>query len=50
MEINCGGIVDVKTAADKQILTAMSQKYIEGCRQTQTVDKWQFGEAVRSKN
>ena len=32
----------MKTKADKQILTAMSQKYIEGCRQTQTVDKWQL--------
>ena len=32
----------MKTTADKQTLTAMSQKYIEGCRQTQTADKWQL--------
>ena len=32
----------MKTTADKQTLTAMSQKYIEVCRQTQTVHKWQL--------
>ena len=32
----------MKTTADKQTLKAMSQKYIEGCSQTQTVDKWQL--------
>ena len=30
MEINCRGIVDVETTADKQTLTAMTKKYIEG--------------------
>ena len=34
----------MKTTADKQTLTAMSRKYIEGCRQTQTVDKWQLAQ------
>ena len=32
----------MKTTVDKQTLTVMSEKYIEGCRQTQTVDKWQL--------
>ena len=39
----------MKTTADKQTLTAMSQKYIEDCRQTQTVEMV-VGEAVESEN